>query len=447
MAEKKYLDLTGLGQYDAKIKALIDSKDAATLASAKAHAEGLGSNYEVAGAAATAKSEAIAEAKSYTDAEVAKANAAAAAADTKAAQGVADAATAKAAADKAQGEVDALETLVGTLPEGSTVTNVVAYIDKKTEGIASEGAMTELSGRVTTVEGKVSTIEGDYLKAADKTELEGKITAEAEAREAADDAIDERLVEVEAFFKLAEGEQLDTALDTLKEIQTYITTEGAAADQMVLDIAANAKAIEDEVARATKAEGDIETAYKAADSAQVERIAALEAKFTGDDSVADQIADAVAAEAALRESGDAAAEASAAAALKAAQDAQGEVDALEGVVETLTETVNGKVAQGDHDALAGRVTTVEGEIDALQTDSHVHDNKTTLDAITAAVKANYDDAVSKAHVHENADVLAGLTAQLVSNWNAAESNSKAYTDEKIAEFVAIQTGEIDALFA
>lgn len=447
MAEKKYLDLTGLGQYDAKIKALIDSKDAATLASAKAHAEGLGSNYEVAGAAATAKSEAIAEAKSYADAEVAKANAAAAAADTKAAQGVADAATAKAAADKAQGEVDALETLVGTLPEGSTVTSVVAYVDKKTEGIASEGAMTELSGRVTTVEGKVATIEGDYLKATDKTELEGKITAEAEAREAADDAIDERLVEVEAFFKLAEGEQLDTALDTLKEIQTYITTEGAAADQMVLDIAANAKAIEDEVARATKAEGDIETAYKTADEAQVGRIAALEAKFTGEDSVADQIADAVVAEATLREQGDAAAEASAAAALKAAQDAQGEVDALEGVVETLTETVNGKVAQGDHDALAGRVTTVEGKVTTLEGASHSHSNAEVLNGITAALVADWNDAVAKEHEHSNKDVLDGITSTLVANWNAAEGNAKSYTDEKIAEFVAITTGEVDALFA
>ena len=306
--------------------------------------------------------------------------------------------------------------------------------------------MTELAGRVGVVEGKVSTIEGDYLKAADKTELEGKVTAEAEAREAADNAIDERLVEVEAFFKLAEGEQLDTALDTLVEIQTYITSEGAAADQMVLDIAANAKAIEDEADRASKAEAAIETAYKAADSAQVERIAALEAKFTGDDSVADQIADAVAAEAALRESGDAAAEASAAAALKAAQDAQGEVDALEGVVSTLTETVNGKVAQGDHDALAGRVGANETAITTLQGASHSPSNAEVLNGITAALVADWNDAVAKEHEHSNKDVLDGITSTLVANWNAALADSKAYTDEKIGEFVAITQSEVDSLF-
>ena len=36
-----------------------------------------------------------------------------------------------AAAKKAQDEVDALETLVGVLPEGTTATSVVDYVDKK----------------------------------------------------------------------------------------------------------------------------------------------------------------------------------------------------------------------------------------------------------------------------------------------------------------------------
>ena len=86
------------------------------------------------------------------------------------------------------------------------------------------------------------------------SELTGLIAAEAERAAGAEDGLNDRLEEVEAFFKLAEGESLDTALDTLKEIQTYITSEGAAADQMVLDIAANAKAIEDEAKRAGEAE-------------------------------------------------------------------------------------------------------------------------------------------------------------------------------------------------
>ena len=59
---------------------------------------------------------------------------------------------------------------------------------------------------------------------------------------------EERITKVETFFETAEGETLDTALDTLVEIQKYITDEGSAADEMVKDIADHEdriKAIED----------------------------------------------------------------------------------------------------------------------------------------------------------------------------------------------------------
>ena len=52
-----------------------------------------------------------------------------------------------------------LTTYVGTLPEGATASNIVAYIDAKTSGIASDAALAELAGRVATAEGKISTIE------------------------------------------------------------------------------------------------------------------------------------------------------------------------------------------------------------------------------------------------------------------------------------------------
>lgn len=88
----------------------------------------------------------------------------------------------------------------------------------------------------------------------EEARIEGLVTAEAERAAGVEAGLDERLVEVETFFKTAEGETLDTALDTLVEIQKYVTDEGAAADQMVKDIAANAKAIE-----------DMDAAYKLAD--------------------------------------------------------------------------------------------------------------------------------------------------------------------------------------
>lgn len=57
MAENKYLSFTGLQKYDELIKALIESKDAATLQAAKDFCESLADNYEQSGAVATAKAE------------------------------------------------------------------------------------------------------------------------------------------------------------------------------------------------------------------------------------------------------------------------------------------------------------------------------------------------------------------------------------------------------
>ncbi len=161
--------------------------------------------------------------------------------------------------------VKAVEAKLGT-GEGGVDAQIAAAV--AAEAKLREDADKELAA-------DIKAITDDYLKAADKTELAGDIkdnadaiadlkelvsdtpvatqistavAAEAEIARAAEEALGERLEEVEAFFVTAEGEQLDTALDTLKEIQTYITGEGAAADQMVLDIAANKKAIEDHVA-------------------------------------------------------------------------------------------------------------------------------------------------------------------------------------------------------
>lgn len=196
------------------------------------------------------------------------------------------------AGDDAQAAVDALSDKVGAVEEGKTVVQMISeaktaatYNDTEVRGLISDNSAaideiekdylkaadkTELQGKIDLKADKsvVDGIVADYLKGADKTELEGKITAEAKAREDADKALDDRLVEVEAFFKLAEGDSLDTALDTLKEIQTYITTEGSAADQMVLDIAKNAE----DIAKNTKAITDEAKAREDADKALSDRI-------------------------------------------------------------------------------------------------------------------------------------------------------------------------------
>lgn len=279
-----------------------------------------------------------------------------------------------------------------------------------------EAAIEALEGGESGLASRVEAIEDDYLKAADKTELSGAIAAEQARAEGVESGLDARLVEVETFFKTAEDETLDTALDTLVEIQKYVTTEGAAADEMVKDIAANTKAIEDEVARATGVEGGLET-----------RLAAVEAKFgEGEGTVEDMIA-----------------------------DVQGEVDALEQTHAT------------DKQALEAADEAIKGRLDALEAIDHEHSNKELLDSYTQT-EADLADAVTKKHEHTNAAVLNGITAEKVSAWDAAEQNAKDYADslntamdtrmdaaegaittlqEEVAGFTAITTEEVNALFA
>ena len=391
---KKYVSLDKLGLYDAKIKGVISDGDVAALKSAKDYADSLAVNYDAAGSAASA----LEAAKAYADGKDSAIQAAQKAGD--------DAAAAAAVADgkavAAQGEVDALEAYVGTFTSDNAK-SVVEYIDEKTTGIASDAVVNALSDRVTQAEKDIDAIEADYLKAADKTELEGKIsTAQAAAEAAQDhsegvasdlaDAVEElegaielkadqtaldavsgvanaaatkaefdaaveeleaederiaglvadeiaratgveaglegRLVEVETFFKTAEDETIDKAMDTLVEIQKYITEDGAAADQMVKDIAANKKAIEDHAAT--------DHDFAAAD-------ATLKSELEG--------------------------------------------------------KINGKVAQGDFDAVEDRVEVAEGKIEVLE--GEMDDAEGRLDAV--------EDAVStKAEAQSLTDAVAAL---------------------------------------
>lgn len=275
---------------------------------------------EAAGAAAKA----LTEAKNYADGKDAAIEAA------------------QAAADKAQEEVDALETYVGTIPEGYTESSVIAYVNKKAEetlaaasGNSTEtaasvkaaldtyktennaavkantdaiAALEELVGdekvsdaiaaavkvekeRAEGVEGGLETrlaaVEGDYLKKADKTELEGKITANANA--------------IELLTNGVSAEEVDGVNDLIQ----YVKDHGTEVTGMKNDIKANADAID-----------------------------AIEADY-----------------------------------LKAADKTElaGDITALEGRMDSAETAIGTKAAQADLEALAGRVSTVEGDLNTEAT--------------------------------------------------------------------------------
>lgn len=516
MAEiKKYFDATALSALVAQIKA----EDAKVKEYVDKHIEDAGKTYDVAGSAATAESNAkaytdelangqvktnkeaiatlngdantvgsvakqIAEAKALIDADVEAVDAKAVKnAEDIAAINHAETGILKQSKDytdsevaKVQSEVDALETYVGTIPDGATATNVIAYVQEKTSGIATEGAMTELGNRVTTVEGDVATIKGDYLKGTDKTELNGLIeTAQAtadgaqsyaegvagdlaeavEALEGADADQIERIAALEGTIvglsgamhfegvietdptTITEGyEQGDVVIHGNKE---YVWNNGAFVE--FGDASVNAEAITALTGRVTTAEGKISTLenemdvvegavatkveqsvydQKIAELAGVDtalgnRITTLEGKFGGaDGSVEDMIADA-----------------KAEAIEAAATDAASKDSALE---------VTLKKYADDEDA------KIETRVDALEADTHTHANKALLDTYTQT-DANLADAVTKKHEHANATELAKIADGDVAKWNVAEQNAKTYADGLDADMGARVDGVVSRVGA
>ena len=447
MSTKKYVSLDKLSLYDEKIKKFLADADGVALQSAKDYADSLAPNYDAAGAANTA----LESAKAYADGKDAAIQAAQKAADdAAAAAGVADG-----KAVQAQSEVDALETYVGTIPEGATATNVVAYVQEKTSGIATSENLQELTNRVAQAETDIDNIEKDYLKAADKTELEGKITAvqtavdtEKGRAEGIEAGMESRLAAVEGdYLKAADKTELQGNIDTVagalerltngvsaeeidgvNDLINYVKEHGSEVTGMQGDIAQNASDISGVAGRMTTAEGKItavegavatkveQSAYdqkvsalESADAGQVERIAALEAKFGGaDGSVEDMIA-----------------------------DAKAEAIATAGTnADTKDEAVlaAAKKYADDEDA------KIESRVDALEADTHTHGNKALLDTYTQT-EANLADAVAKKHEHSNLTVLEGITAAKVTAWDAAEGNAKTFAQG----LNDTMSGRVDAL--
>lgn len=84
-----------------------------------------------------------------------------------------------------QDAIDELEAFVGALPEGATSETVVAYIHEVVDGLkigeyAKAADLTELAGRVTTAEGKISTLEGLVGGTSVSLQIEGAIAGKVD---------------------------------------------------------------------------------------------------------------------------------------------------------------------------------------------------------------------------------------------------------------------------
>lgn len=127
-----------------------------------------------------------------------------------------------------QGEIDALETLVGALPKGAVSTNVVDYIQEAINGLkigdyAKASELTALAERVTTIEEKVAALETvgaekNVINSVDEAEFTVDSTRKLSVKEIAMDKITglpaalEQKVSVQAGYRMitdAEGEKLE----------------------------------------------------------------------------------------------------------------------------------------------------------------------------------------------------------------------------------------------
>jgi hypothetical protein len=319
------------------------------------------------------------------------------------------------------------------------------------------------------LETRLAAVEADYLKAADKTELsdaiasektraEGKeaellaaIEAEAATARAAEkanaDAIAVEKGRLDTF--LADADVTEKAVDTLKEIQTYINEHGEAAAKMVESIAANAAAIEAEVTRATTAEGNLQTAITnevtAREAGDADTLAAAK-KYT-DDSIA--LLDATVGSQTVEEGKHVAVEVVetdgkltgltvvesdiASAAALATLDA--EVQEHEQVVSAALNDLNARMttAEGsvaDHEA---RLAQAEADIDALEgalADKNVAAESTTPDYVTATAADN--------------KVTVAATQKVIDAVALAETSVQTITSDNTC-LTAVKTGNNVAL--
>lgn len=427
MAEKKYIDLTGLTHYDEKIKAVIDSKDAAALKSAKDYADSLAGNYDAAGTAETKVQElANGQVKTNT-AAISKLNGDAKT-EGSVAKAVADAqagletkisaADAKAAA--AQTAADNLKTYVGTIPEGAISTDVVSYVNEKTADIATDASLSALTKRVGTAEGKITAAEGNITNLSGRADaVEGKVTtligedAGKSARTIANEELTKQLI----------PENAKDSLNTLQEIAAWIQNHPDDASAMNAAISALKTKV-----------GDIpEGATATTIVAYIKELVDAE-----DGSVAKQIEAAVKVETDARVAADGALDGKITTAQGAADKAQGDVDALKDVVAS-------KAAASDVTALTTRVTTAEKDVDDLQA-AIAADGKVTV-AIADAKKAGTD---AQATADKNKTDIAGLTTTVGGHTTTLSSHGDRISalETKVGDgFVAMTNEEIDGLFA
>ena len=477
---KKYVSLDKLSLYDGKIKKVITDGDAAALQSAKDYADGLAKNYDAAGSAATAKSEAITAANTYTDTQVTalttgtgavKANADAIAAikdgttidsfadvetalegkqavgdyATKAdAQGYADAkddaiAEAKAAGDAAAVTANANAEAIAAINNAESGILAQAKSFATTEDAKVQSNIDTLAGKVGTVpEGKtvMGIIDEIQENAYDDTEIQGKIDGVSAKVDTliGDDA--DKSVRTIANEELAAQLVADGAkesLDTLQEIAAWIQSHPDDAAAMNAAIEALEAKVDTGDKTVSAYVTDAIDALKIGDYAKAADLTELAGRVTALEGASATHALKTEVEAvsdSLTEYKDAHKDdytnAQIDAAIKVNADAIAALGDTYATDEELATAIEGaKTDASNKDAVV--LAEAQKAATAVQTALDTHTGNGDIH-VTAEQKTTWSTAAGKAHEHDNKTVLDGITSAKVTAWDGAEQAAKTYAD-------------------
>lgn len=282
---------------------------------------------------------------------------------------------------------------------------------------------------VTTAKAYTNTRETEIKKltsanAAEISRVAGLVGTETTERKAADEALGGRLDKVEAFFKTTDGETLDTALDTLKEIQDYLKGEGDATggilsrvgqaetdiDNLQKEFAANG--------RVTKAESEIDTLQAEMTQAKAD-IDAVEASLATGGATATAIA-------AAKKAGDDAQTY----AEGVASDLADYEEANDAALEAVRKTANAAAVKTVVDS---ELNTIKSNVSALQTASAKHALASDLTALTTRVGTAESDidaieAIVKTGADSNTALRSAITSLQALTGDASKGNEKLRTD-------------------
>ena len=395
------------------------------------------------------------------------------------------------------GDVDAkIAAKVGEIGDDT----VKAYVDKKTEGIASDEALTQLGERVTAAEGDIDALEALVGETPVADQIDAKITAldlsnTYEAKGAAATAKTELIGDAEdtsaddtikGAKKYADGKATAAQTAAVETANGY--TDGKIAE---LNIAQYAKTTEVDSKIATSkteligTDGDtgtsdtikgakkyaeeqiaaqVASAYKAAGSVDFASLPALSATEEGK---VYNVTDAFSTTENFIEGAGKSYPAGTNVVCIDTGDETFKWDVLAGMVDLsaydTAEVAAGKVATAKQEAISaaaadatskanaaledakeyadGLNTTMNGRVTAVEADKHTHANKALLDTYTQT-EENLADAVTKKHTHANATELDKIADGDKAKWDAMEQNAKNYADGLAVNYDA--AGSADA---